>query len=926
MPIDATIRTAFGERRATYDACHAICVGVNRYAATGGSFGDLRNAVRDAMRVHSVLRHEFGFRALLLARTEDVLASGMEGAEQIAAGLFGSGDRSSIEAAFVELSRDVGPHDLVLFFFSGHGSPEGAGYMMPYGSDPVNTAGYYAYGELFDRLDSLANAHSYVVLDCCFAGVAARGPISGLADGSAVGPLLMDERLAVLAATNAYAATPDDFALATTGARSRHSAFTTAFVETLQTIPPGGFSYPYQIHAGMQELLDQAVPVRPGVDRLQIHEKAYGNGELALVRPGLRVEIPQTLVLSADAGRPQTLPITVLSGGPLCRIDVTPHPERFVSAPGGLAIDPGLLRHLPALFTVTCRNAQGQTAQGRLTLSAAPAASAAPRLVTDRLPICALGADYHARLEFDPAPADPTVSVDGLPDGLRLSGTERISGRLDALPAGQIRRTVALNLHTGASTRTSRLDLVVIDPQLYCEIPANRTRLGYIDTPERRATLRGLGIDMPDGDPVVIDLPRYFIRKYPVTNSDWQGFLDATGRAETPRHWAHPDFSMTRHGACPVVNISLAATEAYCQWRGTRLPLAAEWEVAARGRDGRLFPWGDDLDTDLFCNRALYRLPEGVRVDERLAWRFLTPVDQFTAAASPYGVQDLIGNAAERVAQRSLYGDVWVQHSMGGGVFASASEHLAFSLCGGTDQLTLTDGGRLAGGDALPRGPVGFRDVVDVPRSNWDAQAMLALPHGRLRLPDGTDVVLRAPFEIARTMVSNREYAEFVAATDVPAPRHWPEGGPLPDALADLPVVWVTYQDAMAFCAWKKDVTGIDHHVANQTFWRVAVHAPVPAAAPEEGRRYPWGAVFAPHLCNSREGGIGDLLAVDALPFGASRTGALNLLGNAAEWVAENQVAGGSWRDPATDPAGWFRTATTAQGDVGFRYVRAMTS
>jgi formylglycine-generating enzyme required for sulfatase activity len=97
-----------------------------------------------------------------------------------------------------------------------------------------------------------------------------------------------------------------------------------------------------------------------------------------------------------------------------------------------------------------------------------------------------------------------------------------------------------------------------------------------------------------------------------------------------------------------VVNVSWFDALAYCRWlRETthqvyRLPSEAEWEKAARGTDGRPYPWGSEFDKTR-CNTF------------EAGMGHTTPVDAYPAGASPYGVLDLIGNVWEWCS--SLYAD-----------------------------------------------------------------------------------------------------------------------------------------------------------------------------------------------------------------------------------------------------------------------------
>ena len=134
-------------------------------------------------------------------------------------------------------------------------------------------------------------------------------------------------------------------------------------------------------------------------------------------------------------------------------------------------------------------------------------------------------------------------------------------------------------------------------------------------------------------------LPAFYMDKYQVTAARYAKFLEASKR-EPPRFWS--EVRLSEEGDRPVVGVDWMEAEAYCRWTGKRLPTEAEGEKAARGTDGRKYPWGNDEPTRQHANF-------GQDKEENEAMP-LTPVGRYEAGKSPYGIYDMAGNVWEWTA------------------------------------------------------------------------------------------------------------------------------------------------------------------------------------------------------------------------------------------------------------------------------------
>jgi formylglycine-generating enzyme required for sulfatase activity len=188
-----------------------------------------------------------------------------------------------------------------------------------------------------------------------------------------------------------------------------------------------------------------------------------------------------------------------------------------------------------------------------------------------------------------------------------------------------------------------------VDQMEQVYVPAGEFIMGS-DAPEAKRTITG-GRAYPEIPVNTVYLDGYWIDKYEVTTGQYALCVDAgvcqppfNPVSETsPKYWGNPDFSNY-----PVIWVNWYMARAYCEWTGRRLPTEAEWEKAARGTDGRTYPWGNDPLTgeranfcDINCPRTI---ANGLFND---GYAGTAPVGSYPAGASPYGALDMSGNVWE---------------------------------------------------------------------------------------------------------------------------------------------------------------------------------------------------------------------------------------------------------------------------------------
>jgi formylglycine-generating enzyme required for sulfatase activity len=139
-------------------------------------------------------------------------------------------------------------------------------------------------------------------------------------------------------------------------------------------------------------------------------------------------------------------------------------------------------------------------------------------------------------------------------------------------------------------------------------------------------------------------LDAFHIDRYEVSVGEYRTFLRATGHRALP-DWAEKYAPGEDH---PAVGVDWEDATAYCRWAEKRLPTEAEWEKAARGTDGRQYPWGNepvDGRRANYCDRRCDQQWKDASQDD--GYQYTAPVGSYPAGVSPYRVHDMAGNVCE---------------------------------------------------------------------------------------------------------------------------------------------------------------------------------------------------------------------------------------------------------------------------------------
>jgi len=456
-----------------------------------------------------------------------------------------------------------------------------------------------------------------------------------------------------------------------------------------------------------------------------------------------------------------------------------------------------------------------------------------------------------------------------------------------------------------------------------------------------------------------VDIPYdYWMARFPVTNEQYNAYAKAKGIH-------HPVDGWEKKKDHPVVNVNWNTVMEYCQWLNNllkaelplrmvlRLPSEAEWEKAARGTDGREYPWGNEFDKNK-CNSK-----EGGKGSTTSVGLYSPRGD------SPYGCADMSGNVWEWT--RSLKKEYYPYKASDGGyddnpykatvgsdgnlykvifdgydetfprrVIAGHNDEKIFGpvLRGGTffnDNMNVRCACRDNG---IPFSyPYGIRVVVSpiieekkpvieipkpiqvvTPKTVTPPSNNLILSNGMefMRVPAGKFIMgsdnggdnqkpqhaVDIPYDywMARFPVTNEQYNVYVKAKGIDHPvTRW-------EKKKDHPVTEVSWDDARAYCKWLNDL--LKNELPSSLVLRLPIEVEwEKAARGTDGREYPWGNMFDKNKCNSKEGGKGDTTPIGLYsPQGDSTYGCADMAGNVFEWC--NDWYSYDQNSPSLNPLG----------------------
>ncbi len=224
--------------------------------------------------------------------------------------------------------------------------------------------------------------------------------------------------------------------------------------------------------------------------------------------------------------------------------------------------------------------------------------------------------------------------------GAIIAGVLGVGGLVRAMDVGDVKQEWTPE---GKKLAAERVKLPAYDEMVL--IPAGTFLMGSDKKVDKNAYL----VELPQRK---VYLDAYEIDKYEVTAVQYLKFVLATNRPPQV-DWKFDGGNFQEPMAAhPIMHVTWYDADEYCRWAGKRLPTEAEWEKAARGTDGRIYPWGNEMAGLSRANYGRSGLsgPVRDRPERLLLYPPIISVFKYENSVSPYGVFQMVGNVAEWVA------------------------------------------------------------------------------------------------------------------------------------------------------------------------------------------------------------------------------------------------------------------------------------
>ena len=373
-------------------------------------------------------------------------------------------------------------------------------------------------------------------------------------------------------------------------------------------------------------------------------------------------------------------------------------------------------------------------------------------------------------------------------------------------------------------------------------------------------------------------LTGYFIDQYEVTNTKYRDFYQQqTNRIYEPKSWTINGYNSPNQ---PVVNVDWESANAYCRWKGGRLPTGDEWERAARYTDGRLYPWGN----------TFY---ENYAYTAETSTNYPVEVGRYASGKSIEGVYDLVGNVKEWTDDSDRMHEKDVKILRGASLNEwGETKGLCFLKQGAETNYRSED--------------LGFRCVQDNPSNTHQTpQGMAYIPAGEfIKGSENTNTLNLArnhgikdnkgiwqlirekpeevgvkAFYLDQYEVSNEEYSKFMEKSDN-------KYQPMSDTWnntqfnqPEQPVVGVKWESALAYCKW------VGKRLPTADEWERAARG-------TKGNLYPWGNTFENERCNTANQPQPSFKTakIGSYPNCRNPEGVFDLVGNVAEWTDTKDI------------------------------------